>query len=284
MLVQINEPMKSKPSGLSAPHAQLSERERLKPSSAILKLSLDAINQFKLIEPGDRVAVGYSGGKDSLALIALLSALQRRDDFDFEMRVIHLDQQQPGFKREGFNESLRLLGVDCEVITRDTWSVVKEKRRPGQIPCALCSRMRRGILNRWCSENGYNKLALGHHLDDALETFFLNMLFGRKLKPLTPTTRTTGGDVTTIRPFLFVEESKLQAWSDQSGLSPIDCPVCDAFPDAKRRDLKELFSSLSVMQPELHASVRSALYSEDSPLDLQPLLKDELREGGESEL
>ena len=280
MLVQINEPTKREArqddqEQDQAQRPQAKTGQALKPSSAILKLSLDAINQFKLIEPGDRVAVGYSGGKDSLALIALLASLQLREDFDFEMKVIHLDQQQPGFKRDGFNLSLERLGVECEVITKDTWSVVKEKRRPGQIPCALCSRMRRGILNRWCSEHGFNKLALGHHLDDALETFFLNMLYGRNLRPLTPTTRTTDGDVTTIRPFIFVEESKLQAWVDQSGLAPIDCPVCDAFPDAKRRDLKTLFKSLAGLQPELHASVRTALYGPDSPLQLNPLLRDE---------
>lgn len=287
MLVQINEPHKDLVENRQhieeIPKLASKQNATLKPSHAMLKLSLDAITQFKLIEPGDRIAVGYSGGKDSLALIALLASLQLREDFNFEMKVIHLDQQQPGFKREGFNESLKRLGVNCEIITKDTWSVVKEKRRPGQIPCALCSRMRRGILNRWCSENGYNKLALGHHLDDALETFFLNLLFGRNLKPLTPTTRTTDGDVTTIRPFILLEESKLQAWVDQSGLSPIDCPVCDTFPDAKRRDLKHIFQSLSGIQPELHASVRSALYSPDSPLDLQPLLKDEVKSCAETE-
>jgi tRNA 2-thiocytidine biosynthesis protein TtcA len=277
MLVQINEPSEktTAPTEGRGEVSALSSEVALRPSNAMLKLSLEAINRFELIQPGDRIAVGYSGGKDSLALISLLSALQLRDDFDFEMKVIHLDQQQPGFKRDGFNASLERLGVACEVITKDTWSVVKEKRRPGQIPCALCSRMRRGILNKWCSENGYNKLALGHHLDDALETFFLNMLFGRNLRPLTPTTRTTDGDVTTIRPFILVEEAKLQAWVDQSGLSPIDCPVCDNFPDAKRRDLKGLFSSLSTVQSELHASIREALYGLDSPLELSPLLRDE---------
>lgn len=277
MLVQINEPSEktTAPTEEQREERALTSEVSLRPSNAMLKLSLEAINRFELIQPGDRIAVGYSGGKDSLALISLLSALQLRDDFDFEMRVIHLDQQQPGFKREGFNASLERLGVECEVITRDTWSVVKEKRRPGQIPCALCSRMRRGILNRWCSENGYNKLALGHHLDDALETFFLNMLFGRNLRPLTPTTSTTEGDVTTIRPFILVDEAKLQAWVAQSGLSPIDCPVCDNFPDAKRRDLKQLFSSLSAVQPDLHASVRDALYGLESPLELTAVLKDE---------
>ena len=266
MLIQIDEP------GGGAHKTPQAERGvGLAPTKEISRLVYEAVSRFSLIEPGDRVAVGCSGGKDSLLLICALEQLRRREDLPFEVQVIHLDQQQPGFDRAGFNAALERLGVSCEVITRDTWSVVEQQRKPGQIPCAVCGRLRRGILNRWCAENGYNKLALGHHLDDALETFFLNMLFGRTLDPLKAATPASDVPVTTIRPLLFVEERRVEAWVAQSGLSPIDCPVCDSFPDAKRRDLKQLLQGLGYAQPELYASARAAIYGEGSPFSLESL-------------
>ena len=234
----------------------------LTPSSPIMSSVDEAVRRFGLIQPGDKVAVGYSGGKDSLLQIVALRALQRRSDYDFELQVIHLDQKQPGFNMPGFQANLERIGESCILIERDTWSIVEEQRKPGQIPCAICSRLRRGILNRWCAENGYNKLAIGHHLDDAIETFFLNLLFGRRLDPLKPLTPASEHDVATIRPCLLVEERKIRAWVEQSGIQPIACPVCDSFPDAKRRDLKGVIQGLSQAQPEIYASVREALYGE----------------------
>ena len=128
--------------------------------------------------------------------------------------------------------------------------------------------MRRGILNRWCAERGYNKLALGHHLDDALETFMLNLLFGRRLDPLKPLTQASDLPVATIKSCLLVEERKIKSWVTQSSLSPVPCSVCDSFPDTKRRDLKSLLQGLSEAQPELYAAAREAIYGERSPLDL----------------
>ena len=187
----------------------------LTPSAPILSRVDEAVRRFALIQPGDRIAVGYSGGKDSLLQIAALRALQRRSDYDFSLQVIHLDQKQPGFDRTGFDANLERIGEDCIMIERDTWSVVQEQRKPGQIPCAICSRLRRGILNRWCDENDFNKLAIGHHLDDAIETFFLNLLFGRRLDPLKPLTPASEHNVATIRPCLLVEERKVRAWIEQ---------------------------------------------------------------------
>jgi len=243
----------------------------LVPSKATMKLVEDAVFRFGLIESGDRVAVGCSGGKDSLMMVSVLQALSLRKDLDFEMQVIHLDQQQPGFQQAQFEETLGRLGVHCEIITRDTWSVVEEQRKPGQIPCAICSRLRRGILNKWCAEHGFNKLALGHHLDDALETFMLNFLFGRRLDPLKASTPASELPVTTIRPLIFVEERKVQSWLDASGLKAIPCPVCDSFPDAKRRDLKGVLQSFGQTQPEIYASARDALYGDSSPFSHERL-------------
>ncbi len=263
VLSELPMPLSPLPMSLSPLSIQRSE---LSPSQSVMKLVHEACQRFGLIERGDRVAVGYSGGKDSLLMITALQALQRRADYEFDLQVIHLDQHQPGFERAQFNANLEVLGVHCEIISRDTWSVVQRQLKPGQIPCAVCGRMRRGILNQWCAENGFNKLALGHHLDDALETFMLNLLFGRRLEPLKPLTPASDLPVATIRPCLLVEERKIEAWVDQSGLAPVPCPVCDSFPDAKRRDLKQLLQGLSDTQPELYASVREAVYGEGTPL------------------
>lgn len=232
------------------------------PSRSVLQLAEQAIRRFSLIEPGDRVAVGISGGKDSLLLAATLRALQRRPDFDFELVFVHLDQHQPGFQRQRFDEAMAWLGIDVEVASEDTWSVVSSKLRPGQIPCALCGRMRRGILNRWCAERGIRKLALGHHLDDAVETFFLNLLFGRRLEPLKAATPASDVDVVTIRPLILVEERKIAAWAEQHAAPVVPCPVCDSFPESRRRDLKKLVSDFRALQPSVDESIRAALYGD----------------------
>ena len=229
-------------------------------SKAVVKLVRQAILDFALIEPGDRVAVGMSGGKDSLLLATVLMDLSKHSEMEFSVHPVHLDQRQPGFDRARFNEALEMLGLECEVIARDTHSVVQAQLAPGQIPCALCSRMRRGILNDGCAERGYNKLALGHHLDDAIETFFLNLLFGRRLEPMKAATPTDNGKVTTIRPLILVEERKVVSWVEEHAVPTVACPVCDTFPASKRREMKELLEGFAQMQPEMHASVKHALY------------------------
>lgn len=227
-----------------------------------IKLAREAIRDFNLIEEGDRVAVGMSGGKDSALLYATLKHLQSASDMPaYSLHPIHLDQHQPGFDKARFEEQLTRLGCPLEIVSQDTYSVVQQQLKPGQIPCALCGRMRRGILNNHCHERGYNKLALGHHLDDAIETFFLNLLYGRRLDPLKAATPASQHDVTTIRPLILVEERKILGWAVQEDLPIVDCPVCDTFPESRRRDLKHLIANLSELDADVHASVRAALYS-----------------------
>ena len=223
-----------------------------------------AIRDFSLIVPGDRVAVGVSGGKDSLMLAAGLAWLQRAEDMAFEMTLVHLDQKQPGFDRARFDRALAQLGLGCEVVEQDTHSVVQAQLKPGQIPCAICGRMRRGILNAWCAERGWNKLALGHHLDDAIETFLLNLFYGRRLDPLKPATPASQVEVTTIRPLILIEERKVAAWAVTHEVPLVACPVCDTVPESRRRDLKEMLRHFGSIHPDLHGSIRSALYSVDA--------------------
>lgn len=236
----------------------------------MLRLVERAVRDFALIQPGDRVAVGVSGGKDSLALVMGLRALHQRADFDFEYTAVHLDQHQPGFDRAGFDALCAALDIPITLISADTWSVVEAQLAPGQIPCALCGRMRRGVLNRWCVENGYTALALGHHLDDAIETFLLNLLFQRRLDPLKPMTPTRDGQVRTIRPLLLVEEAAIRDWCARHDIAPIACPVCDPFPRSRRRDLKRIIDDFRAVQPQVAASFRAALYGDADPLVVLP--------------
>ncbi|MFU8802985.1 MAG: ATP-binding protein [Bradymonadaceae bacterium] len=234
--------------------------EPVRVSKSVIQLVREAVRRFDLIEPGDRIAVGISGGKDSLLLAAVLGELQRHDDLDFELQLIHLDQNQPGFDRDGFQRGLDRLGMECRVIDKDTHSVVQSLLKPGQIPCSICGRMRRGILNKYCADNGFTKLALGHHLDDAVETFFLNLFFGRKLDPLKAATPASAVEVTTIRPLILVEERKIIAWIEEQGVPTVACPVCDTFPESQRREIKEMVVEMQGRYPQMHESVRAALY------------------------
>lgn len=226
---------------------------------SVLRAAERAIQDFSLIAPGDRVAVGVSGGKDSLLLVQTLRALARRTDLPFEFEAVHLDQGQPGFDMAGLEASMAALDVPFRVVDRPTWPIVAAKLEPGQIPCALCARMRRGVLNDWCVTEGFDRLALGHHLDDAVETFFLNLFFQRKLEPMKAATPSETG-VTTIRPLILVEERQIIDWVTRSGLRPIACPVCDETPRSSRRDTGAMLAQLRELHPDLNASVRHALY------------------------
>jgi tRNA 2-thiocytidine biosynthesis protein TtcA len=229
-------------------------------SRPIESLALRAIQSFNMIQDGNRVAVGISGGKDSILLYQLLRKFQQREDMNFELVGVHLHQHQPGFDHDAFDSLMKRFDVDLHVVSEDTWSRVESNLRPGQIPCSICGRLRRGILNRWCRENGYNRLALGHHLDDAIETFFLNLFFRRQLDPLKAVTPSEANGVDTIRPLILVEERKVLAWMRHNEVAAVACPVCDTFPDSSRRNLGQLLEQMREVHPELEVSVRDALY------------------------
>lgn len=235
------------------------------PSRAVSKQVHEAVRHFSLIAPGDRVAVGMSGGKDSAMLLTALCTLQRSAQYDFSIHPVHLDQHQPGFDRDTFASQQARLGHQVEVVSKDTHSIVQAKLKPGQIPCAICGRLRRGILNSYCAEQGYTKLALGHHLDDALETFFLNLFYGRRLDPLKPATPASAHEVTTIRPLILVEERKILAWALNHDIPVVACPVCDTVPESRRRDIKALMRQFSGLDVDIYASVRDALYDTRPP-------------------
>lgn len=235
------------------------------PSKAVLSLTAEAIARFGLIVPGDRVAVALSGGKDSWLLWSTLSALREAGSIDCTLRAVHLDQHQPGYERATFERACAAFGCDCEVVSEDTWTQVEARLKPGQLPCSICSRMRRGVLNRWCEDNDCNRLALGHHLQDAIETLMMNLLFGRRLEPMTPIRHGDRTPVAAIRPLLLVDEAKVIGWVAQHGVAVVPCPVCDSQADAHRADIGRWLDGMRERQPLLDDAFRAAVYRSDVP-------------------
>lgn len=233
------------------------------PSRAVRKLVREAIERFAMIGPTDRVAVALSGGKDSWLLWSTLAALRDEGALACSLHAVHLDQHQPGYDRGTFDRACAAFGVDCEIVSEDTWARVEPRLKPGEIPCAMCSRMRRGVLNRYCAERGYSRLALGHHLHDAMETTLLNLLWGRRLEPLTPVRRGSRTDVVTIRPLLLVEEAQVIGWMQQHDVPVVPCPVCDSQADARRAQVGRWTEAMRAQQPQLDEAFRTALYRSD---------------------
>jgi len=199
-----------------------------------------AIEDFRMIEPGDRVMVCLSGGKDSYTLLDILLSLKRSAPIDFELLAVNLDQKQPGFPAHVLPEYLTGLGVPFHIIEQDTYSVVKRVIPEGKTMCGLCSRMRRGALYRYAAENGITKVALGHHRDDIVETLFLNMFFGGKLKAMPPKLRSEDGRHIVIRPLAYVAEHDIERYARTREFPLIPCTLCGSQDNMQRVEIKNL--------------------------------------------
>ena len=208
-----------------------------------------AIADFNMIEDKDVVMVCLSGGKDSYTLLSLLSALKKRAPIDFSIVAMNLDQKQPGFPENVLPDYLNSHGVDYKIITEDTYSIVKEKIPEGKTTCSLCSRLRRGIIYRVAREIGANKIALGHHKNDIVETFFMNMFFGSKLKSMPPKLLSDDQTNVVIRPLAYIEEKDIISFSKTMNYPIIPCNLCGSQENLQRNKVKSMLNSWEKEQP-----------------------------------
>ncbi len=225
----------------------------------LCRLAGEAIADYDMIVAGDRVMVCLSGGKDSYGLLDVLLKLRSRAPVSFELVAVNLDQRHPGYPEHVLPDYLSSLGIPYRIEVQDTYSVVKRVVAEGETMCGLCSRLRRGVLYRVARELGATKIALGHHRDDILETFFLNLFFGGKMKAMSPKLQSDDGRHVVIRPLAYVAEADLEAYAEIRGFPIVPCDLCGSQPTLQRKQVKSMLAEWERRHPGRVESMFRAL-------------------------
>lgn len=232
-----------------ATHAETSIDAHYKLAKRLTRETGRAIGDYNMIENGDRVMVCLSGGKDSYSMLDILMTLRARAPIDFEIIAVNLDQKQPGFPADVLPRYLTSINVPFHIETQDTYSIVKRVVPEGKTTCSLCSRLRRGVLYRVATELGATKIALGHHRDDILATFFLNLFYGAKLKAMPPKLVSDDGRHTVIRPLAYIPETDLIAYSNWKKFPIIPCNLCGSQENLKRQEIGRMLKEWDQQDP-----------------------------------
>lgn len=225
----------------------------------IQKAVAKAIQEFNMIEDGDKIMVCLSGGKDSYTLLDMLLYFQKVAPINFDLIAVNLDQKQPGFPEEVLPNYLSNLEVNYKIIEKNTYKIVMDKTPEGKTTCSLCSRLRRGTLYEAAIDLGCNKLALGHHLNDILETFFLNLFFAGKLETMPPKFKNDAGDLVVLRPLAFCKESDIELYSSFKNFPIIPCNLCGSQENLQRKKVKQMIADWETDYPNRNAIMMNAL-------------------------
>src|SRR5215831_2659168 len=256
--MDIAQPIPTSPAP-AARDAQRAEFETNKLRKRLRRLVGQAIADFAMIEEGDRIMVCLSGGKDSYGLLDILLSLEDRAPLSFELIAVNLDQKQPGFPADVLPRYLTGRGIPFRIVEQDTYSVVKRLIPEGKTMCSLCSRLRRGVLYRVASEVGATKIALGHHRDDLLATFFLNLFFGAKLKAMSPKLVSDDGKHVVIRPLAYVRERDLARYAEAMAFPIIPCTLCGSQENLQRKQVTAMLREWEKKHPGRLESIFNAL-------------------------
>ena len=240
----------------------LAEKERYdfnKLQKRLRRLTGAAIADFNMIEAGDQVMVCLSGGKDSYTLLDLLLSLRLNAPIAFDIIAVNLDQKQPGFPEDVLPNYLKERGISFHIIEQDTYSIVKRVIPEGKTTCGLCSRLRRGLLYRYAQDNGITKIALGHHRDDIIETFFLNLFYGGSLKAMPPKLLSDNQSHIVIRPLAYCKEADIDAYATVRGFPLIPCNLCGSQKNLQRQAMKEMLKAWDRQHPGRIETIFTAL-------------------------
>jgi tRNA 2-thiocytidine biosynthesis protein TtcA len=244
---------------MSDPQTREAELARNKLHKRLRHQVGQAIADYQMIEDGDKIMVCLSGGKDSYAMLDLLMTLQKTAPIKFELVAVNMDQKQPGFPEDVLPRYLSTLGVSYHIVEKDTYSVVKEKIPEGKTTCGLCSRLRRGTLYSYAEDIGANKIALGHHRDDMIETLFLNLFYGGSLKSMPPKLLADNARNVVIRPMAYCKESDLQTFSKMQQYPIIPCNLCGSQENLQRQNIKKMINDWERDFPGRSSSIFRAM-------------------------